>query len=77
MKTFFGFRTLGSTILVVTLLVPFMNGIVSSSVAQAASIFIFQKGQGSAQSVVFPDVGKTPSPGGPIPIPYPNATAFG
>ena len=24
------------------------------------------------QSIVFPDVCKTPSPGGPIPIPYPN-----
>ncbi len=29
--------------------------------------------QGSGgMSVVFPDVCKTPSPGGPVPIPYPN-----
>jgi len=26
----------------------------------------------NGQSIVFPDVCKTPSPGGPIPIPYPN-----
>jgi hypothetical protein len=26
----------------------------------------------NGQSVVFPDVCKTPSPGGPIPLPYPN-----
>ena len=29
------------------------------------------KGSGG-MSVVFPDVCKTPSPGGPVPIPYPN-----
>ncbi len=27
---------------------------------------------GGGQSIVFPDVCKTPSPGGPIPLPYPN-----
>jgi uncharacterized Zn-binding protein involved in type VI secretion len=32
---------------------------------------ISHKGSG-AKSIVFPDVCKTPSPGGPIPIPYPN-----
>jgi len=32
---------------------------------------IVHKGSGG-MSVVFPDVCKTPSPGGPIPIPYPN-----
>ena len=32
---------------------------------------IAQKGSGG-MSIVFPDVCKTPSPGGPIPIPYPN-----
>ncbi len=29
-------------------------------------------GGSNGMSVVFPDVCKTPSPGGPIPIPYPN-----
>jgi hypothetical protein len=39
---------------------------------------VFANGRGIAsedsggQSIVFPDVCKTPSPGGPIPIPYPN-----
>ncbi|MCP3168082.1 DUF4150 domain-containing protein [Myxococcus qinghaiensis] len=39
---------------------------------------IFANGRGIAtedgggQSIVFPDVCKTPSPGGPVPIPYPN-----
>ena len=32
---------------------------------------IAHKGSGG-MSPVFPDVCKTPSPGGPIPIPYPN-----
>jgi len=32
---------------------------------------IAHKGSGG-MSMVFPDVCKTPSPGGPIPIPYPN-----
>ncbi|GEL70271.1 DUF4150 domain-containing protein [Myxococcus virescens] len=38
----------------------------------------FANGRGIAtedsggQSIVFPDVCKTPSPGGPVPIPYPN-----
>ena len=32
---------------------------------------IVHKGSGG-MSIVFPDVCKTPSPGGPIPIPYPN-----
>jgi uncharacterized Zn-binding protein involved in type VI secretion len=32
---------------------------------------ISHKGSG-AKSLVFPDVCKTPTPGGPIPIPYPN-----
>lgn len=27
---------------------------------------------GDGQCVIFPDVCKTPSPGGPVPIPYPN-----
>ena len=27
---------------------------------------------GGGQCVIFPDVCKTPSPGGPVPIPYPN-----
>lgn len=29
-------------------------------------------GGSNGQSIVFPDVCKTPSPGGPVPIPYPN-----
>jgi uncharacterized Zn-binding protein involved in type VI secretion len=37
----------------------------------ANNMGISHKGSG-AKSVVFPDVCKTPSPGGPIPIPYPN-----
>jgi hypothetical protein len=32
---------------------------------------IVHKGS-NGMSIVFPDVCKTPSPGGPIPIPYPN-----
>ena len=32
---------------------------------------VVHKGSGG-MSTVFPDVCKTPSPGGPIPIPYPN-----
>lgn len=32
---------------------------------------IVHKGSGG-MSLVFPDVCKTPSPGGPVPIPYPN-----
>jgi len=32
---------------------------------------IVHKGSGG-QSIVFPDVCKTPTPGGPVPIPYPN-----
>jgi uncharacterized Zn-binding protein involved in type VI secretion len=32
---------------------------------------VSHKGSGG-KSIVFPDVCKTPSPGGPIPIPYPN-----
>ena len=32
---------------------------------------IAHKGSGG-MSVVFPDVCKTPTPGGPVPIPYPN-----
>ena len=32
---------------------------------------ISHKGSG-AKSLVFPDVCKTPTPGGPVPIPYPN-----
>jgi len=32
---------------------------------------IAHKGSGG-QSIVFPDVCKTPTPGGPVPIPYPN-----
>jgi hypothetical protein len=33
---------------------------------------IVHKGHGKTQLAVAPDVCKTPSPGGPIPIPYPN-----
>jgi hypothetical protein len=33
---------------------------------------ILHKGHGKTQLAVAPDVCKTPSPGGPIPIPYPN-----
>ena len=32
---------------------------------------IVHKGSGG-MSIVFPDVCKTPTPGGPVPIPYPN-----
>lgn len=32
---------------------------------------VSHKGSG-AKSLVFPDVCKTPTPGGPVPIPYPN-----
>src|SRR5262247_3606968 len=33
---------------------------------------ILHKGHGKTQLAVAPDVCKTPSPGGPVPIPYPN-----
>lgn len=42
------------------------------------SAVVYVNGRGLAatdsggQSVVFPDVCKTPTPGGPVPIPYPN-----
>jgi uncharacterized Zn-binding protein involved in type VI secretion len=32
----------------------------------------FSHPQSGGMSTVFPDVCKTPSPGGPIPVPYPN-----
>ncbi len=32
---------------------------------------ISHKGSGG-KSIAFPDVCKTPTPGGPVPIPYPN-----
>ncbi|MBL8733437.1 MAG: DUF4150 domain-containing protein [Planctomycetes bacterium] len=41
-------------------------------------VTVFANGRGIAHkgsggmSIVFPDVCKTPSPGGPVPIPYPN-----
>ena len=42
----------------------------------AQTVFANMRGiahQGSVgQSIVFPDVCKTPTPGGPVPIPYPN-----
>src|SRR3981081_1068804 len=33
---------------------------------------ILHKGHGQTQLAMAPDVCKTPSPGGPVPIPYPN-----
>ena len=36
---------------------------------------ILHKGHGKTQLAVAPDVCKTPSPGGPVPIPYPNMSA--
>src|SRR5438067_1702128 len=33
---------------------------------------ILHKGHGQTQMAMVPDVCKTPSPGGPVPIPYPN-----
>lgn len=33
---------------------------------------IVHKGSNCGVSIVFPDVCKTPRPGGPVPIPYPN-----
>lgn len=42
----------------------------------STTVFVNGRGVVSAvsdgQSVVFPDVCKTPTPGGPVPIPYPN-----
>jgi hypothetical protein len=38
----------------------------------ANSRSIIHKGDGLVQTAVAPDVCKTPSPGGPIPVPYPN-----
>ena len=41
-----------------------------------ATVFANSRGvahkSSSGQSPVFPDVCKTPTPGGPVPIPYPN-----
>jgi uncharacterized Zn-binding protein involved in type VI secretion len=36
---------------------------------------ILHKGHGKTQLAIAPDVCKTPSPGGPVPIPYPNMSA--
>jgi hypothetical protein len=36
---------------------------------------ILHKGHGKTQLATAPDVCKTPSPGGPVPIPYPNMSA--
>jgi uncharacterized Zn-binding protein involved in type VI secretion len=36
---------------------------------------ILHKGHGQTQIATAPDVCKTPSPGGPVPIPYPNMSA--
>jgi hypothetical protein len=42
----------------------------------ACTVFANKRGvvhtNSGGMSVVFPDVCKTPSPGGPVPIPYPN-----
>src|SRR6185295_6307032 len=37
-----------------------------------ASNSLVHKGSGGVSSATVPDVCKTPSPGGPVPIPYPN-----
>src|SRR5262245_34669272 len=36
---------------------------------------ILHKGHGKTQMAIAPDVCKTPSPGGPVPIPYPNMSS--
>ncbi len=36
---------------------------------------VVHKGSGAKAIASFPDVCKTPSPGGPVPIPYPNFAA--
>jgi hypothetical protein len=36
-----------------------------------------KSGHQGAAVTAFPDVCKTPSPGGPVPIPYPNAFGYG
>ena len=36
------------------------------------SLSIAHKGSGGISTAMAPDVCKTPSPGGPVPIPYPN-----
>jgi uncharacterized Zn-binding protein involved in type VI secretion len=36
---------------------------------------ILHKGHGQTQMAIAPDVCKTPSPGGPVPIPYPNMSS--
>jgi hypothetical protein len=42
----------------------------------AVTVFVNSRGVpnkgGSGMNTVFPDVCKTPTPGGPVPIPYPN-----
>jgi hypothetical protein len=58
-------------------LIFFMAILLAGTVnAESTTVFsnnkgVVHKGSGG-KSVVFPDVCKTPSPGGPIPIPYPN-----
>ena len=42
-----------------------------STVTANSPMTVVHKNSGG-QSPVFPDVCKTPSPGGPVPIPYPN-----
>jgi hypothetical protein len=41
------------------------------STVHANMMGVVHKGSGG-MSIVFPDVCKTPTPGGPVPIPYPN-----
>ena len=42
-----------------------------ASTVYANMMGVVHKGSGG-MSIVFPDVCKTPTPGGPVPIPYPN-----
>jgi hypothetical protein len=36
-----------------------------------------KKGGSSGVTIAFPDVCKTPAPGGPVPVPYPNTAKMG
>ena len=59
------------------ILILFMAIFLASTVyAESPTVFGNRKGMlhkdSGGKSMVFPDVCKTPSPGGPVPIPYPN-----
>jgi len=64
LKTVLFIGTLTTTLFVI-------SGLIYAGDVSANKKSIVHKSSGG-KSVVFPDVCKTPSPGGPTPVPYPN-----